>query len=122
MIEAPVMKLSDFSKVFEVICDASRIGICRVLSQEKLPVAFLSKEFSGARLNYFTDDKEFYAVVQSLCGDIIFCCKNLSFNQTTKPFDTLTLRRSSMLGMVDGLNCCKITLIPLNICLELRTR
>jgi len=66
MTEAPIMKLSDFSKVFEIMCNASCIGIGGVLSQEKHPIVFFSEKLSGARLNYSTYDKEFYAVVQFL--------------------------------------------------------
>ena len=49
MVSAPVMYLSDFSKIFEVACDASSVVIGRVWAQERQPVASFSEKLNNAK-------------------------------------------------------------------------
>jgi hypothetical protein len=51
LTHAPLLQLPDFNKMFELKCDASRIGLGGVLLQEGKPVAYFSEKLSEPSLN-----------------------------------------------------------------------
>ena len=63
MTEAPVMRLLDFTKPFEVECDASGLSIGGVLSQKRILIAHFSETLNDAKQKYSIYDKEFYAII-----------------------------------------------------------
>jgi hypothetical protein len=61
-----ILVLLDFGKTFKVRCDASGIGIGAVLSQDNRPADYFSEKLNDAKEKYYTYEKEFYTVIQSL--------------------------------------------------------
>ncbi|GFV34664.1 retrovirus-related Pol polyprotein from transposon 297 [Trichonephila clavipes] len=64
--KAPVLKLPDFKKPFELFTDASSIGVGAVLNQDQRPVVFASRTLSAAERNYTVTERECLAVVWAL--------------------------------------------------------
>jgi hypothetical protein len=66
LTHTPLLQLPNFSKTFELECDASDIGFGGVLLQEGKHIAYFSEKLNRASLNYYSYDKELYALVQTL--------------------------------------------------------
>jgi RNase H-like domain found in reverse transcriptase/Reverse transcriptase (RNA-dependent DNA polymerase)/Integrase zinc binding domain/Chromo (CHRromatin Organisation MOdifier) domain/Retroviral aspartyl protease len=66
LAKAPVLSHPDFTKPFDVICDASMHGVGAVLLQDCKPIAFLSRKFCAAEHNYTTTEQELLAAVEAL--------------------------------------------------------
>ena len=63
LTHAALLALPDFTKTFDIECDALGIGMGGMMMQEGRPIAYFSEKLSGAALNYPTYDKELYALV-----------------------------------------------------------
>jgi hypothetical protein len=66
LTEAPLLHTPDESLPYEVVTDASDLGLGGVLLQEGQHVAFEPRKFNDAELNYQTTEKEMLAVVHAL--------------------------------------------------------
>ena len=63
---APVLALPNLQRPYEVICDASGVGLGAVLIQDGRPIAFWAKRLSEAEQNYAVGEQEMLAVVHAL--------------------------------------------------------
>lgn len=64
--EQPILTLPNFSKLFQVDCDASGNVILVVLRQEGKPISYFSEKLNDAKKKYSIYDQLFYVIVQAL--------------------------------------------------------
>ena len=69
LVSAPIMIVSDWNELFEIMCDASNFAIEAVLSQRQNKVFksiyYASRTLTEAQENYTTTEKEMLPVVFS---------------------------------------------------------
>ena len=60
------MILPKFGERFEVICNASMVGVGAVLLQDGKPIAFESRKLISIERNYMISEQEITAVVRAM--------------------------------------------------------
>ena len=66
MTTCPMLALLDFTKPFELQCDALGEGIGAVLMKEKHPIAYESRNLRGPKRSCNIYDKEMLAIMHAL--------------------------------------------------------
>jgi len=66
LVKAPMLKLPDFDKDFEIHSDAFDFAIGAILVQEGRPVAFKNKKLSEMERRWPTHEKQMWAVIHYL--------------------------------------------------------
>jgi hypothetical protein len=66
LTSAPVLAMPDFTRPFEVICDASGFALGAILMQDGKPICFESRKLIPAEKNYSATERELLGVIHAL--------------------------------------------------------
>lgn len=70
LVSAPILAMPDYSKPFNIACDASDTAIGAVLAQEidgeEHPIAYFSQKLSASERNYSVTERECLAVIRAI--------------------------------------------------------
>jgi hypothetical protein len=58
--------MRNITKSFDIYCNASKLGLCKVLMQEGKDIAYLSRQLHPHEMNYPTHDLELADVAHAL--------------------------------------------------------
>jgi len=84
LISAPILALANFTKVFEVKCDAFGVWIEIVLTQVGSPIACFNEKFNRGRRKFFTYEKRVLCHHQGIRTGIACLVKSSTFILITK--------------------------------------
>ncbi len=66
LVTAPALRLPDWNKTFEVICDGSPFAVGAVLLQDGYPLAFESRKLNKAEKNYSQREREILSLIHAI--------------------------------------------------------
>jgi hypothetical protein len=89
-----VLAYLDYSKMFEIYTNASSKQLGAVITQDKRPIAFFSRKFSGAQHKYSVTEIELLAIVKTLKE-----FKGMLWGQSIKMFTDHKNLMSNTLGL-----------------------
>jgi len=97
LISAPIISPPDWSKSFEIMCDASSFAIDAILGQcidnKQHVIYYSSRTLNDAQMNYTTIEKEFLAVLLALEKFRSYLGPKAQFSPIILRLGTLCLRR-----------------------------
>ncbi len=110
LVKAPVLKLFDFNKDFEIHFNASNFAIGGVLMQDGRPIAFKNKTLNETEWRQPIHEKEMWVIIHcfktSRCGGVDWQFHLEIFHNSTK----VVIKTSEMVKHIGLVQCGHSTL------------